>query len=148
MLFRSGFTIVELLVVVGIISILASIAIMPFMSMRAKGADTAAVSDARNLVVVANENFIGRNYPDYSVVNNNKIGLKPDGSYAFTLSEGVNIITLNASPMNAGMGNGKIEALLYHEAGTPDTNPSMTGKRIFYIIVDEATGVLSAPTEM
>jgi type IV pilus assembly protein PilA len=140
-----GFTIIELLTVVGIISILASIAIMPFMSMRAKGADSVAVSDARNLVVSANEAFIGRNYPDYSIVNGRKIGLKPDGTYAFTLSEGVKILAFS-SAMNAGIGNGELEAYLYHESGTPTSNAM--GKRIFYIVVNEDTEVISAPTEM
>ncbi len=141
-----GFTILELLTVLGIINILASIAILPYMSMRAKGADSVAVSDARNIVTAVNENFIGRNYPDYSVHSGQKVGLKPDGTYAFTLSEGVKMIILSASPMNAGMGNGKLEALFYHVSGSPDNNPAPTDRRVYYILVDEKTGLLSVPT--
>lgn len=58
---REGFTLVELLIVMGIIAILAAIAIPNFISYRQRGYDGTARSDAKNAYTAAQAYF--NDYP-------------------------------------------------------------------------------------
>ena len=63
---EAGFTLIELLVVILIIGILAAIALPAFLGQRAKGQDSAAKSDARNLVSQLESHYTeGNTYVGY-----------------------------------------------------------------------------------
>ncbi len=58
----AGFTLIELLIVVAIIGILASIAIPQFSAYRARGYNTAALSDLKNIRSSIEGFFVDNNY--------------------------------------------------------------------------------------
>ncbi len=75
-----GFTLIEILVVIGIISILAAIAISQYQSYRVRAYDTAAKSDLKN-AITALENYFVENdiYPaNYSDLLTNGFNFSKD----------------------------------------------------------------------
>ncbi len=61
---EAGFTLLELLVVIGIISILASIAIMQYQTYRVQAFDAASKSDLKNAMAAIENYFVKNNsYP-------------------------------------------------------------------------------------
>ncbi len=59
---KKGFTLIELLIVVAIIGILAAIAIPQFSAYRARGYNTAATSDIKNIKTALEAYFTDNGY--------------------------------------------------------------------------------------
>ncbi|MBW1893848.1 MAG: type II secretion system protein [Deltaproteobacteria bacterium] len=132
-----GFTLLELLVVMGILGVLTSTGMLYFFDMMRSGRDTAALSDANNLMTVVSSNFVGDESVNYETQNGQQLGVADAAGVArdpvFTLSAGVVIVFAGGfNNMSFGENDntpGQFNANLYHSSGTP-------GREV-QIIVDE-----------
>ena len=134
-----GFTLLELLVVMGIIGILTSTSMVYFFDMMASSRDTVALSDANSLMTVVTSNFVGDESVNYEAQNGQQLGVADASGGArnpvFTLSSGVVIdFAGGLNNMSFGINDNtpsQFNAILYNSSGTPG--------RTVQIIVDEVT---------
>lgn len=123
----NGFTVLELLIVIGVITILASIAIPNYTSSRKSANEASAIASMRTLVS-AEENYrVTRNPPEYGVLSQ----LKTTGL------------------INPALGSGSKSGYTFLTFGVPGTQTyaftghpqSGSGDRWFYV---DQTGVIRA----
>lgn len=140
----SGFTFVELMIIIAIISVLASIAMFNYMPMRAKAMDSAAMSDARNLVNSITNAAMSNEDIDYTKINTGGAvgGMDSAGnprSPIFVLSQGVAASIVGDSNQGASGNATLFFATIYHTGGTSDP-ASASGRKEYSCIVDEIAG--------
>jgi len=136
-----GFTLLELLVVMGILGILTSTSMVYFFDMMASSRDTVAISDANSLMTVVYENIIYNRSVNYQAQNGQQVGVADAVGVArdpvYTLSAGVEIDFAGGfNNMSYGEDDAtpsQFNANLYHSSGTPG--------RTVQIIVDELNEV-------
>jgi type IV pilus assembly protein PilA len=139
---NKGFSTIELVIVIGILSILSQIAFDLYADYKARAYDSAAINDARNLVSAVVNNFISYDDVDYEhdEDDDNRIGAFDTSgnprSPVIILSKGVRA---RITGDNDGSGNGYMEGYVYSDGGTDDSS-TPSGKREYYCLVDESTG--------
>ena len=142
-----GFTMMELMVVLAVMSVLSVVAVFNYMPMRAKAADSMALSDAKNFadsVVKAITNSQDVEYTRAGVggtIGNTDTAFNPR-TPVFTLSPGVGVDISGDSAQGANNNITIVSATFYHTGGTDDgTTPS--GKKEYVCVVDEAAGIIT-----
>ncbi len=139
---ESGFTVIELLMVMLILGLLAQMSMTFWIDLQSRSHDVAAISDGRNLVTVVRNNFVNLDDVDYTHApgGGSDIGTVDTGGAArpegpvFTMSPGVEAtITGDSDPSNPG--SGLVVATIYHTSGTKEATAS--GRREYFFTIDE-----------
>ncbi len=150
---QRGFSLMELFMVVAIISILAGLTMLYIGDTLDSARDSAAISDATNLIIVVNNNFIDKESIDYKAIGADGIEIgvtDSDGNVRdpiFRLSPGVQIYFENSADPTYNKcfddeRQSSFTAYLYHNRGSEDIwglNPSGSDRRCVQCIVDELT---------
>lgn len=97
-----GFTLVELLMVIGIIGLLAAIAIAQFTSYRASAIDSQMKSDLKNAAVAMDSYFAEKQSYPTTVTTLTNAGFSPTASVTLT----INVISPNSFTLTASAPNG------------------------------------------
>jgi len=150
---QHGFTMMELMIVIAILGVLTAIGTLWMLDMFHAARDTAALTDAKNLITIINNNFLDNESIRYDSMSadGSQLGvMEEDGTTprvpAYGLSPGVEIkfiTTPNISSSNPDV-KGSFDAWLYHPMGTPDPldlSLSGVGRKVIQCTIDEASGV-------
>lgn len=150
---KKGFTLMELMVVIAIVAVLSAIAVFNYIPIRAKALDSAALSDARNIVssvvnAITNSANIDFNKGGAVFGAPGAVGAFDTATNSrtpiFTLSIGVVARITGDSIQNPGGNNTVFSAFIYHTGGTTDPT-TLSGKKEFFCFVDADAGISSAP---
>ncbi len=143
----SGFTFVELMVIVAVLSVLSAIAIFNYMPMRAKAADSVALSDTKNFVDSVVKAITNSQNVDYfkgaagGPIGDTDTAGNPRAP-VFSLSPGV-AARITGDSAQAPNGNTTIVlATIYHTGGTTD-GTTFSGKKEYSCTINENTGVIT-----
>ncbi len=138
---NSGFTMIELMMVMAIISILSGIAMKSFITTRTRVGDAAAIAETQALGKAIVNAFLDGIDVDLSHLaeGGSEIGAKDTSDNArppiFTLSNDIRAHIVGNSN-SGGPGFGQCEATVWYANGT----------KSFWLFIDEATAVTSFPT--
>jgi prepilin-type N-terminal cleavage/methylation domain-containing protein len=144
----SGFTFIEILMVMIMLGVLTQMAWNFSADVRQRSSDVSAVADGRNLITVVRANFINLDNVqfDHDPDDGQVIGTVDTGgnprSPVFTLSPGVRA-RIELGSQSGVAEQGYYEAYLFHVNGTPDASPS--GKREFWYLADQQNAIFSLP---
>ena len=146
---KKGFTLLELMVVIGLISILGSIAMANYIPLKKIVYDTAARSDARNVVEIAVIEMLNDEDIDYTKLNTGgAVGDIDTGGNprtpVFVLSPGVRAVIVGDSNQGLGGDTTILLATVYHMKGTSDP-ATISGKKEYICYFHEGTGVIVLP---
>jgi len=137
-----GFTLIELMIVIALLGIIASISVASFMPLKKKVYDKTALVDARNLVDSIINVTLGEEDVDFTKVNTGgPVGtVDTDGNprdSVFILSPGVEALIIGDTNQGVNGESTIVSAFVYHTDGTDDPL-TLSGKKEFLILVDES----------
>ena len=142
-----GFTLLELMTVIGIVAVLATMAVLSGWDSRKKAQDLLALYDAKNILTIVGSSFLEKEDIDFDTNGNwvTQIGTTrwSDGGARrvalYTLSPRV---VANATGFSSKVDPGNISIYLYNTSGTGVSFALYPGIKVrtFYVNIDEATG--------
>ncbi|WP_300460673.1 type II secretion system protein [Desulfobacula sp.] len=140
-----GFTFLELMIVISMVGIIASIAMVNFIPLKKKALDKTALMDARNLVDSIIIATLGDEDVDFTKINTGGAVGDVDTvgnprNPVFVLSPGVAALITGDTHQNASGDVTIVLATVYHTDGTADPL-TLSGKKEYSILVDESTDI-------
>jgi prepilin-type N-terminal cleavage/methylation domain-containing protein len=142
-----GFTLLELLIVIGIIAVLSSMAVLAGWDQRKKAQDSLALYDAKNMLTIVGSSFLEKEDINFDTDGNwvTQIGTtrwSDGGARRVALYILSPRVVANATGFSSKVDPGNISIYLYNTSGTGVSFAFYPGikTRTFYVNIDEATG--------
>ena len=147
---ETGFTLIEILMVIIILGILTQMGMTFFNDLKKRSYDAVAIVDGKNLMNAVGNSFVLLEDVDFNhaAADGATVGTQTTGggarSAVFKLSSGVKAMIFGES--FSVPGTSSVTAYLWHENGT-DSSSSIagSGKREFYFAIDEFSSSISVP---